>query len=181
MTTVKLGIARPPAVDKRLLSAEDYEQYQTFVKRWDRGTTFREPPELGVATAIFCVVGVGGFFAALFWADTLPQEEGNRVIPLALALYSAGLVPYVWFVWWSARRWRIKLVAEARAFLHERVKHAPPHADGDDDDRGNPYWWTGNYDPQRYYGSFHGMTPEHREYISNAYEDLDTYESNRPD
>ena len=81
----------------------------------------------------------------------------------------------------SRRRWWIELNADAETFLHERVKHSSPHADGDEDDRGNPYWWTGNHDPKRYYGSFRGMTPEHREYISNAYEDLATFESNRPD
>jgi hypothetical protein len=69
----------------------------------------------------------------------------------------------------------------AEAMAAARLPRRRTSSVSGDDDPGNPYWWTGNYDPQRYYGSFRGMTREDREYISNAYDDLDTYESNRPD
>lgn len=43
------------------------------------------------------------------------------------------------------------------------------------------YWATGNYDPERYYRETGGMSREYRDYVENAYGDLDTYEANRPD
>jgi len=96
------------------------------------------------------------------------------------ALLAVLTVLFVWFALRSRRRWRIKLNAEAETFLRERIKDAPS-GDRDDDEGGISYWWTGNYDPRRYYQSFSGMTREERDYISSAYDDLDTYESNRPD
>jgi hypothetical protein len=43
------------------------------------------------------------------------------------------------------------------------------------------YWATGNYDPERYYRETSGWSREYRDYVRDAYGDLDTYESNRPD
>jgi hypothetical protein len=43
------------------------------------------------------------------------------------------------------------------------------------------YWATGNYDPERYYRETRGWSPEYRDYVRDAYGDLDTYESNHPD
>jgi hypothetical protein len=178
--TAKLGVAGPPAVDKRRLSADDYEQYQTFVSRWNRPPTFRDLPGFAVATAIFFVVCGGGFFVILLWDIGSTLEQEYRSVGVAFALYFAGLVPWLWFAWYSARRRRIRLSAEARLFLEERLRDAPS-PERDDDDPGNPYFWTGNYDPGRYYRSVDGMSREDREYTFGAYEDLDTYESNRPD
>ena len=157
MTTAKPRTARPPAVDKRLLSADDYEQYQTFSRRWNRGPTLREQPGIVVFTAIIFVAG-GGFIAAVASVDGLPPEQVNRIMTPVCALLAVLTVLFVW----------------------ERIKDAPS-GDRDDDEGGISYWWTGNYDPRRYYQSFSGMTREERDYISSAYDDLDTYESNRPD
>ncbi len=179
MTTAKPRTARPPAVDKRLLSADDYEQYQTFSRRWNRGPTLREQPGIVVFTAIIFVAG-GGFIAAVASVDGLPPEQVNRIMTPVCALLAVLTVFFVWFALRSRRRWRIKLNAEAETFLRERIKDAPS-GDRDDDEGGISYWWTGNYDPRRYYQSFSGMTREERDYISSAYDDLDTYESNRPD
>jgi hypothetical protein len=52
---------------------------------------------------------------------------------------------------------------------------------GGERDDGPVYWATGNYDPQRYYSETRGWSPEFRDYVRDAYGDLDTYEANHPD
>lgn len=57
-----------------------------------------------------------------------------------------------------------------------------PEASSSSDDReSNPYWATGTYDPERYGNFVRNTSPEMRDYIKDAYGDLDTYESNAPD
>ncbi|QAY69750.1 hypothetical protein [Xylanimonas protaetiae] len=51
----------------------------------------------------------------------------------------------------------------------------------DASDEGPVYWATGNYDPERYHRGTRGMSRQYRDYVKDAYGDLDTYESNRPD
>jgi hypothetical protein len=57
----------------------------------------------------------------------------------------------------------------------------PAPATGGDPDNGPDYWATGTYDPQRYYSETRGWSVEYRDYIRDAYGDLDTYEANHPD
>ncbi|GAA4815535.1 hypothetical protein ACFQ0K_07255 [Nocardioides caeni] len=57
----------------------------------------------------------------------------------------------------------------------------PRRASSSRDDSGPHYWATGGYDPERYGNFVRNHSPEEREYIRDAYGDLDTWESNRPD
>jgi hypothetical protein len=49
------------------------------------------------------------------------------------------------------------------------------------DEDGPHYWATGTYDPERYYRETSGWSNEYREYVRDAYGDLDTYNANHPD
>lgn len=181
MTTAKWRAERPPSVPKELLSADDYEAYEALLRRWDRGPSLRELPAFAAVTAIFGAAVMGGLVAGVLWGDSLSPEEELRIVPQVLAVYAAALVPYVWFALRSLRRWRVGLRAEASTILQKRSKLASSRDAAVDDDPVNPYWATGTYQPRRYHAAFDGTSSEHRDYIRDAYGDLDTWESNRPD
>lgn len=146
--------------------------------RWDRGPAAREMPGFAKTTALFLVVYLGTFLLIFRWM----ADEDNGKVALGFALLAAELVPFVWLRVRSLRRWRLALRAEASTILQKRSKLASSRdAAVDDDDPANPYWATGTYQPRRYHAAFDGTSSEHRDYIRDAYGDLDTWESNRPD
>lgn len=68
--------------------------------------------------------------------------------------------------------------AHARESATSVVPASPPGSSRSD---GPVYWATGTYDPERYYRETRGWSPEFKNYVRDAYGDLDTYESNHPD
>lgn len=60
-------------------------------------------------------------------------------------------------------------------------RRAAPGSARDTPGERRDYWATGNYDPERYYRETRHMSSGYREYVRDAYGDLDTYESNMPD
>ena len=118
--------------------------------------------------------------ALVFRAHGFLQRRYELRLPLADIESSSG-----WTIKMTDGRTERFIAASgtglAEAMTAARLPRRRTSNVSDDDDPGNPYWWTGDYDPRRHFESLRGMTPESREYITSAYEDLDTYESNRPD
>lgn len=163
------------SVDKRRLTSSELSEYQRLTDR--RGIPGDNLWALSVGFGLLLVwAGLG--FAVIYplvTSDEAQQVSGEAWTLLALVVVLGGMAAWVWAV---VRLWKRRVMARAMDYLlsigyQSRELPPDPVSDGDSD-AGSPYWMTGSYDPERYYGY---SKPE-RDYMRLTGIDADTYDSN---
>lgn len=154
-------------VDRRLLLADQSPESSDF-----KGT------RLTIPVAIVWII-VWWLFLLAGDADDHPTLQ----VVLLVASFVFGLALVFIQIVSDKEQWRERLANEHLESVAPDNPDSPSTAPGTSTgSRSGPHYWaTGNYDPERYYAATHGWSKEQRDYVRDAYGDLDTYESNRPD
>lgn len=172
-------------IDKSLLTKCELETYNSIL------AMKRELSDAAIsflAGAVVCAgLSAGAFWLVGTWMAEYPEVTTVLILPAAWILaflggaaLLAGLVDY----------FQNKKREEAMAKFLQRIRYrtraaraqAPQQSDsGSGSSDHGRFWATGTYDPERYYSETRGWSPEFRNYVRDAYGDLDTYEANKPD
>lgn len=178
-------------IDRKLLTASEYDSYVRLVNGAEKPPSemgFLEQARTFKWTLVCLVVWIGVTIPCFAWAIRTdyagnPSEEPT-ILMLALIAVSPLLFLLLYLEGKSFHRKRITGFLESIGYS-ERVStgQIPSRSLLSDDNEGSErsYWATRTYDPARYYAETRGWSPEFRDYVRDAYGDLDTYESNHPD
>lgn len=181
-------------INERLLSKDERERYLELTaaasfrnggSNGDRPSIrpkFRDFGRTVVASMLWvAAVGIALYFAAE--EDKTPEPHPDPFLWIMLTVMFGGIAVLVMAAASDSRRWSRSLVSdylEGIEFRERRLSGKGPTG-ADNRDAGPDYWATGTYDPDRYYRETRGWSKEYRDYVKDAYGDLDTYESNKPD
>lgn len=183
-------MARKPKIDRSLLTQEEDREYNRrlqCLKAATGGENYGALPEVTqrrLATYRNWYWGIGLAAATVAAVVGASIEGVVTAVPFAMgACFMAGCIFGVAHLiqgGFAFERWAYGYLDEIG--YHEREpkpKSGPTRTQVDTD--GPHYWATGTYDPERYYRETRGWSPAYRDYVKDAYGDLDTYNANKPD
>lgn len=140
---------------------------------------------------------VGVFLGMLVWLlavsfafflameeDKRPEPHADPALALLMVVMIGGGIGLVALFIVTVRRHQRDAVRERMLtiVLDDRAARAKRGMSGSGREDNSPsYWATKNYDPERYWNATRDWSPEYRDYVKDAYGDLDTYEANQPD
>lgn len=172
-----------PAQGKRfgeVLTSANYRGNGSSTTRLAVRMKIRDGKKTYAALGLWALVLVGAFYLMLE-EDKQPEPHPDPLLWLMVAVVFFGWIPAISVSLREAEAWRkrvLEVFLESIDFEQRDPKAA--RSGYVDSDNGPHYWGTGNYDPERYFRETHGWSKDQRDYVRDAYGDLDTYESNRP-
>lgn len=180
-------------INEKLLDQTQAEQFGEILAganfRGNGGSTARPAVRMKIrdgmktyaAFGLWLLVLAGAFYLMLE-EDKIPEPHPDPFLWLMVAVLLFGWIPAIWVLLRETEAWRrrvLDIFLESIDFEQRDPKAV--RRGYDDSDDGPHYWATGNYDPERYYRETRGWSEEYRDYVRDAYGDLDTYEANKPD